>query len=73
MVKEFLTQRGVRYEVRDIGRDATARDEFLSQGFRGTPVTVIDGEPIVGFDRSRILAALQRADTPARRPVRIIW
>ncbi len=78
MVKDLLTRMGVSYTVKDVTRDPQARQEFLSRGFRGTPVTMIDGEPIVGFDQARIMAALQgkRVQTKApqaKPPVNIIW
>lgn len=37
--------------VRD---DQQALQELFSMGYRSTPVTVIDGEVIVGFDQARI-------------------
>lgn len=75
MVKEFLTRMGVPFTVKDVTRDPQARDEFLRQGFRGTPVTIINGEPIVGFDQARLAGALQgqRVQTRTKGPVQIIW
>lgn len=78
MVKDLLTRMGVEYTVKDVTRDPQARQEFLSRGFRGTPVTVIDGEAIVGFDQARIAAALQgrrvRTQAPTGKPpVQIVW
>ncbi|MNL60670.1 hypothetical protein D3C87_1845060 [compost metagenome] len=58
----------------DIGRDVSARSEFLRKGYRGTPVIVIGGETIVGFDRARLDGALARLSSPAERnPVEIVW
>jgi glutaredoxin-like protein NrdH len=48
-VKELLTRLGVAFETKDISRDADAQAEFERLGFRSTPVTVIDGEAIVGY------------------------
>jgi hypothetical protein len=31
---------------------------LVTLGFRSTPVTVIDGEAVVGFDRARLEALL---------------
>ena len=33
--------------------DRSAMDELLEIGLMNTPVTVIDGEIVVGFDRAR--------------------
>lgn len=80
MVKQFLTRMGVPFEEKDVQRDPQAREEFMHMGFRGTPVTLIDGQPIVGFDQARILAALRQrpaarpASQPtAKKPVKIDW
>jgi hypothetical protein len=39
---------------KDIRADKQAMNELLQLGFRATPVTMIDGEAVVGFDRGRI-------------------
>ena len=53
MTEEFLSQRGVVFQTRDILNDPTAMDELVKIGVLTTPVTVIDDEVIVGFDRKR--------------------
>lgn len=53
-VKEFLRQRGVTYTEKDISKDERAMDELEKRGFFATPVTVIDGEAVVGFNRARL-------------------
>ena len=40
--------------MKDIRADAGALDELHRLGYRATPVTVIDGETVVGFDRGLI-------------------
>ncbi|MBO9539422.1 glutaredoxin family protein [bacterium] len=74
-VKEYLTRRGVPFVVKDIGRDVSARNEFLRKGFRGTPVVLVGDEAIVGFDRARIDRALLRQPRgeQAKTPVDIVW
>jgi len=57
-VKEFLSQRGVPHTVKNIESDHAAMRELVRLGFRSTPVTVIDGETVVGFDRERLEALL---------------
>jgi glutaredoxin 3 len=34
--------------------DRTALKELLDMGYQSTPVTIIDGEAIVGFDQQKI-------------------
>ena len=59
MVKEFLSQRGISFREKDVSRDQSAAQEMVSlTGQMGVPVTVIDSTAIVGFDRTRLEAAL---------------
>ena len=53
-VKGFLSQRGVEFTDRDISADQEALEELERLGYMTTPVTVIDGEAVVGFDRQRL-------------------
>ncbi len=76
MVKQFLTRMGVDFQVKDVRKDPQARDEFMRLGFRGTPVTMIDGQAIVGFDQTRLMVALRNRaapQQPKRQPVKIEW
>ena len=47
-------QKGVAFQERDVLNDPTALDELMQFGFMTTPVIVIDGEVIVGFNRKRL-------------------
>ena len=53
-MKEFLHQKGVQFVEKDVSTDEAALDELLEKGFAATPVTVIDGEAVVGFNRQRL-------------------
>jgi S1-C subfamily serine protease len=55
MVKQFLSQRGIRYEERDVSRNQNYARELVNNTRQmGVPVTVFDGEIVVGFDRQRL-------------------
>ena len=54
MVRLHLESRGQRYTEKDIDLDPAARQELLDLGASGTPVTVIDGEVVIGFDEESI-------------------
>jgi glutaredoxin len=54
MVRLHLESRGQRYTERDLDADADARAEILALGASGSPVTVIDGEAVIGFDEEAI-------------------
>jgi glutaredoxin len=58
-VKEFLTRRGIEFEIKDVHADETAQAEMVEMGFAAIPVTVIgDAAPILGANLSKIEAAL---------------
>ena len=54
MVKEFLRERDVDFELKYLNRDARARDEFVRAGYLLPPVTVVDGVSVGGFDPQRL-------------------
>jgi glutaredoxin 3 len=61
MVKEFLSQRGVDFEERDVSRDrALAQELVKSSGQMGVPVTIINGQVVAGFDRARLEEVLTK-------------
>jgi len=39
---------------KDVRGDQEALKELLAMGYQSTPVTLIDGEAVVGFDQERI-------------------
>lgn len=57
-MKEFLSQRGIKFIERDVAEDESALSELEQLGVMTTPVTVMDGEVVVGFDRERLSALL---------------
>lgn len=63
--QQWLESLGVTNVVlRDIETDPSAREELVQKtngDFRGVPITDIDGQMIVGFDRPRLTEALKTA------------
>lgn len=57
-MEEFLTQHGIPFQARNVAEDSAAMKELERLGVLSTPVTVIDGEVVVGFDRKRLAALL---------------
>jgi len=57
-VKEFLHQRGIAFTEKDVSADEQAFSELEDKGFFATPVTFIDGEAVVGFNRAKLEALL---------------
>ena len=44
----------MEYTERNIVADATALTELEKLGYRTTPVTLVDGEVVMGFDRDKL-------------------
>ena len=57
--KEYLSQKQVPFEDRDIMADPSALEDLRKLGYMTTPVLVIDGTVVVGFDQAKIDTELQ--------------
>jgi glutaredoxin len=55
---EFLSQKGVQFVEKNVRADNAALKELLDQGFQSTPVTIIDGQSVVGFDQAKLIELL---------------
>jgi glutaredoxin len=55
---EFLSQKGVVFVEKNVRADKAALKELLDLGFQSTPVTIIDGQAVVGFDQVKIIELL---------------
>ena len=57
--KEYLKSKGVSFREVNVSRDPSGVQEMMSvSGQTGTPVTVIKGEAVVGFDEARLGALI---------------
>lgn len=62
MLKEFLSGRGIAFEDHDVTSDAAAAQEVARiTNQNAVPVTIIDGQVIVGFDQARLEQLIARA------------
>lgn len=57
-LKNFLNENNVPFEEKNIDQDREAMNYLVEHGHRGVPVSVIDGEEVVGFDKERITELL---------------
>ena len=59
-LKEFLNEKGIAYQEKDIVADSIAADELatLTQGAATAPVVVIGEKVVVGFDRPELTREL---------------
>lgn len=54
-LKEYLKQKKIQFQNFDVSIDRLALEEMTRlTGQMGVPVTIIDGEIIVGFDKAKI-------------------
>jgi glutaredoxin 3 len=60
--KEFLTRKGIAFTEKDIRQDPQAISELQRFGAMGTPVIVVDGTPVIGFNAPRIETLLARSE-----------
>lgn len=59
MLKDFLKQNNVAFEELDVQNDLKAREEMFQKSKQmGVPVSDVDGQIFVGFDRAGISKAL---------------
>lgn len=61
--KQWMDKLGVKYISKNVEEDEAANSELLEKlngNFQGVPVTDINGEIILGFDRPKLQAALEK-------------
>jgi S1-C subfamily serine protease len=67
MVKEYLSQRGINFQQRDVSRNLAYAQELMNNtGQMGVPVTIINQQTVVGFDRSRLEQLLTQTQVGQR-------
>jgi len=67
MVKEFLSQKGIGFDERDVSRNPSYAQELVkTTGQMGVPVTLINGQVVVGFNRGRLEQLLTQPQTRQR-------
>ncbi len=56
MLKDYLNEKAVQFEEYDVAADTEKREEMMAVtgGQMGVPVTTIDGEVVVGFDKDKL-------------------
>ncbi len=54
MAKDYLKEKDVEFEEKNVQSDKEARDELMAMGYTGVPVICIGDEEIVGFDKNRL-------------------
>ncbi|MCX6737865.1 MAG: thioredoxin family protein [Candidatus Parcubacteria bacterium] len=63
ILKQFLKEKGVEFESIDVCDNETAQNYiFEKTGKMAVPITEIDGEIVVGFDKAKIMELLNLKD-----------
>lgn len=62
--RAYLKARGITWREFDIAADAAAEARFKALGGLGTPLILIDGQRVAGFDEPRISALLAKDAAP---------
>jgi len=55
---EYLSQKGIQFTERNVGRDPKAREELMALGLTSLPVLLIGDKRLTGFNPAQIDAAL---------------
>jgi mycoredoxin len=58
--RAYFKRHGVAFQERDIETSAQAQKEWKSLGGAGTPMILVDGERIYGFNQTALDAALAK-------------
>ena len=58
---EYLSQKGVAFTEKNVGKDPAARQELASMGLMALPVILIGDKRLTGFNPKQIDAALAEA------------
>lgn len=71
--KAYLKQNGVPFVDIDVAKDYNAAMEMVRvSGQQGVPVTVADGEVILGFDQAKLARLAAKYAAPKRPPLGIL-
>ncbi|MEA3453278.1 MAG: glutaredoxin domain-containing protein [Patescibacteria group bacterium] len=63
LLKQFLTEKGIKFEVIDVSQDEKNQKYIMEKTGKITvPVTEIDGEIVVGFEKAKIMELLKLKD-----------
>lgn len=54
MVMDYLKEKDVSFEEKNVSTDASARKELMKAGFMGVPVIYVGDEVIQGFDKEKL-------------------
>jgi len=57
--KNFLKEKSVEFEEKNVSSDMEARNELMEMGFMGVPIILVDGETVEGFNKGKLEKLLE--------------
>lgn len=54
MAKEYLQEREITFDEKNVQTDKEARSELMAMGYTGVPVICVDDQEVVGFDKNKL-------------------
>ncbi|MFO7886927.1 MAG: glutaredoxin family protein [Eubacteriales bacterium] len=57
--KNFLKEKGVEFQEKNVSTDVEARSELMEMGFMGVPIILVDGETVEGFNKGKLEKLLE--------------
>jgi glutaredoxin len=70
LLKRYLNELRVPYQERDVTSDRGALDDLRRINAEGVPVTVIERDAVIGFDKVRLDDLLKAKGVPVGEPSR---
>ena len=52
--KDYLSEKGINYEEKNVSTDMNARKELMSMGYMGVPIIMVDDNVVEGFNRTKL-------------------
>jgi glutaredoxin-like YruB-family protein len=56
---EYFKENNIEFTEHNVSLDPVARKELMSKGVMSVPLILIDGEQILGFDKSKVDSLLE--------------
>ncbi len=52
--KEYLKEKELSYEERNVSTDPSAKKELIEMGYMGVPIIMVDDDVVEGFNKNKL-------------------
>jgi glutaredoxin 3 len=52
--KEYLKEKELSYEERNVSTDPSAKKELIGMGYMGVPIIMVDDDVVEGFNKNKL-------------------